>query len=625
MAARRRPAKLYPKFIAGPETNPFESWTNEKWGVKIEDKIPEYQWELNGFTGTVPESGCDKFTHMKQAMELMWPASVWHDWRERRFKAFCDEKNWIKVGPKRILVLEWVGCGSAAKTYDSGLLALFWWLLDPANSRVILTSTTKDAIRSRIWPVVQGLWNDFKRVHLDPVGGSGPHLISSQTILESEKGDELGAIYAQAVKDGETAKAVENLKGRHRDRMMLVVDEAVATPVAIYETVSNILKGAREVVLLFIANAPQTKTDPFSRLCEPRLGWASVGPESLEWESKGSSEWQIPKGLCQHFSGVDSPNVKAGRTIFPFLYHYEDWVRVQQIPDFRRVKNVWFQDFGFWPPADLLTTILTVDLIDRMGARGAFQFQTWRKMIAGLDPAFGGDDCVFVWGAIGDLPGGKLGIQIAGWTTIPVLIDAKDSDGKPLPGEYQIAYAVRDHCNKLGIKPECLAVESTGTGRGVASVLTVEWGQVIRVESGGAPTEDPVANADLRPAKEVYDRRITQLCFQVVNVVEAGLLRGLFEEAVFEFTTRTYDDDGRKKSVEDKEELKKRLGRSPDHADAICSLVEAARLNGVNVTGPEVRQPEPDIEEEPFTEEEEPNSQTHDSFEMFREYDNELV
>ena len=617
MAARKRPGRIFPKFVTGPETNPFESWTKKQYGIENEEARPQYQWEQWGYLGLLPGSDLDKFTHMKQAIQAMWPEVKWDDWMERRARAFCEESNWIKIGSKRILVLEWVGCGAAGKTYFSALLSLFWWLLDPPNSRVILTSTTKDAIRSRIWPVIQSLWNDFRRLHIDAIGGSGPHMISSQTILESEKGDELAAVYGQAVKDGETAKAVENLKGRHRDRMMLVVDEAVATPVAIYETVSNIIKGASEVVLLFIANAPQTKTDPFSVLCEPRLGWASVGVESLEWESKGAPQWQIPRGLCQHFSAMDSPNVKAGKTLFPYLYHYEDWLRVQQIENFRSLPSVWYQDFGFWPPADILTTILTVDMIDRMDARGSFLFDTRRMMVGGLDPAFGGDDCVFVFGAIGELGNGKLGIQIVGWTTIQVLVDAKDENGKPLPGEYQIARKVREHCVKLGMKPECLAVESTGTGRGVASVLTVEWGPVIRVESGGAPTDNPVSSADFRPAKEVYDRKISELCFQVVNVVESGQLKGLFEEAVFEFTTRTYEITKRKYSVETKDELKKRLGRSCDHADAVAAMVEAARLHGVNATGREIRNPEPEEREE--LEEPDPTPETHDAFAMFED------
>jgi hypothetical protein len=67
----------------------------------------------------------------------------------------------------------------------------------------------------------------------------------------------------------------------------------------------------------------------------------------------------------------------------------------------------------------------------------------------------------------------------------------------------------------------------------------------------------------------------------------AEQLKGLYQEAIVDFTVREFQYRGRKISLETKEDLRARLHRSPDDGDAVAGLVEIARVHGVvaEVTG----------------------------------------
>jgi hypothetical protein len=142
---------------------------------------------------------------------------------------------------------------------------------------------------------------------------------------------------------------------------------------------------------------------------------------------------------------------------------------------------------------------------------------------------------------------------------------------------------VRQECERRGVTHDRLAVDASGGGRVFCDILEREWGPVIRVESGGKPSERTVSHEDQRKATEAYDRKVTELYYSAREVQMSGQLRGLDPETAVEFCSRRYDDDKRKVVLETKDEYKKRHGRSPDLADATCFAIEAARILGLTV------------------------------------------
>ena len=261
------------------------------------------------------------------------------------------------------------------------------------------------------------------------------------------------------------------------------------------------------------------------------------------------------------------------RTLWPFLYTYENYLRSRNR---HKSLNYWSQDRGFWAESGILNTILSEVMIDKYGARESFVFNSYSTPIAFLDPAFGGDQCVARFGFMGDVEGGKVGILLTDTVVIEAEADSKDEV------DYQIARRFIDECARRTVGPENAGIDATGIGRGVYAITASEWSQrVNRVEFGGGASDLPASADDPRPAKQVYDRKVTELWYSVRELVMAGQLRGMQTAEIVQFCTREYKRLGRLIRIDTKDECKAKLGRSPDNADAVSGLCHVARINGL--------------------------------------------
>jgi hypothetical protein len=567
----------------GPKKLPNGLWQHN-YGVTAAVRLANWQVELLCWRERW-DSGLNPIEHLRRALAILQPESIWHPWRARRFDSLCNDAMASKIGTTTIRNISWVGPGAGGKTNDAGVFAFYFWLLDPANTSIALTSTSKQKMRQRVWPLIQECWRAAKVAMMD-LGDCEPHMLNSTMELQAIKGDSKHAIFGQAVEQGEIGPAVERLKGVHCSRIMLVIDEAPGTPEAIFQTIPNMAKGCQELIVLTIGNGPMTHFDCFSRCCRPVGGWKSIGVESDQWETASVPEFQLPRGTCLHFDGAKSPNVEAGRTLYPFLYSWEDWQRSMRDPLIQRTAGFYSQDRGFWPPEGFLRTVLTEEMIELGNARGEVTFAGPTTSIGSIDTGFGGDACVLRFGRLGHVASGKLAVQIDERFVVPILVDAVDENGKRLPAEYQIANFVKPLCDARKVKPHCFGVEATGTGRGAAAVLLQQFGEIVWVESGGKPSDMPASEEDNRPSHQVYDRRVTELWFSVAAFVKGSQLGGLTEDDCTQFCARQYDYVSKKYILEKKEDLKPRLGRSPDDADSVAVMIEVARQMGMHTRGP---------------------------------------
>jgi hypothetical protein len=125
-------------------------------------------------------------------------------------------------------------------------------------------------------------------------------------------------------------------------------------------------------------------------------------------------------------------------------------------------------------------------------------------------------------------------------------------------------------------------MDRTGTGRGVAAVISAEWSNSIhQVEFGSMATDRASSTADGRPAREVYYNRTTEMAWSMREFLEAGQLRGIPHQARVEACLRTYTVTGRRYKVEPKTDFKVRLGYSPDSYDCVCLLTDVVRQLGI--------------------------------------------
>jgi hypothetical protein len=523
---------------------------SNKYGISADHPLTELELELYCFreARTVEEGGLGKYGHLCNAINLVWPDTIWNPWLERQLESLCDYQ-WVG----------WTGCAASGKTYASSMYALIWWLADPSHSSVILTSTTAKMIRKRAWSNIQSLYRGASSKFIG-------NMVDSKTTLQCRKGDDKNAIFAIAVLDGATSKAVANIQGIHSERILAIVDEATDTPPAAFEATSNLSKGCREFQFLCIGN-PHSKLDEHGRFCEPTTGWGSVGIETQEWETK--------RGACIRFDGIKSPNMKYREPKWEFLITRE---QVQQALDFESESSPRFWKFsrGFWAPEGVVKTVLSETMCEKYRVREPNHiFKSTATVIAGLDPAFGGDRCVLQFAKYGDLESGLMGIELTETLIVPL------NPGSEEPIHFQIANYVKEACIQRTCEPRNLAIDATGEGGGLCDIITKEWSnQINRVEFGGKASEKPVSDQDNRTSHEAYGNRVTELWFSVREWVMRGQMRGMSVDAIVEFTQRLFDDERRKVVVERKADMRARTAKSPDLADAVALVVEMAREIG---------------------------------------------
>ena len=524
------------------------------WIVKYDyDFAPETtdaEIELCMFREGGVRSGLGRYQHLRNAIDRIWNDSlpntyIWNDWTEWMMQRFCDT-GWLTV----------TGPASSWKTTSLAMYVLVSWYASPKDTVVIVTSTTLDGLRRRVWKEIQ------KFYRLRPAFGNP---VQSRNCIQFEKGSDESGIFGLATDKGEIQKAVGKIIGFHAPNVIVGVDEMPYTPEAILEATVNLSKGVNRFQFIGLGNAAD-QLDPHGRLSEPKNGWDSVSVESDEWETK--------RGRCMHLNGLKSPNVREGKIVYPGLFNQND-LDIEADHHGLDSPQYWQQCLGFWPPEGVQKTILTMPMIVKGRAKEQPNFDSSYVLGAALDPAFeGGDRCVLRFFKCGL----EEGTQTLGLGEI-VFIKTKSSPDDPT--HYQIVRQVKEECIKRGVEPPMFALDSTGEGGGLLSIFQREWSpEVLGVEFGGRPSKDPVSQTNPKRSDQEYDRRVTELWFSFRLLVQSGQVRGLDEETATEFCRRWYDMKGPYISIETKAKMKERTRRSPDLADNAVIGAELFKRRG---------------------------------------------
>ncbi len=527
------------------------------YGLKLSESANQLHAELTAFAlkRRPDQGGLGTYRHFQNAASILYPKMAWHSWMKDRVQGLCDYP-----------VNSWVGCAASGKTHDAAFYAMIFFLADPMHTSVILTSTTHKMVRKRIWPVIQELYHGCP--------GFPGNLVDSKTTLQAVKGDDKHGIFAIAVREGSTSKAVADIQGLHNERILLIIDEATDTPEAVFEAVANLSKGCIDFQILCIGN-PVSYLDAHGKMCTPVGGWSSVTVDDEDWETLGVPKWGIRPGICLHFDGIKSPNIKAGVNKFPFLITKEDVDNARKAEQGEESLGFWKYTRGFWAPEGTCKRIFSEPLVLKHDGMGDHVFLSHKIKIGGLDPGFGGDSCILRFADYGDIEGGKMGIQLGRSVDIKVNVKSKE------PIHYQIKKRVIDECRAEGCLPQHFGMDVTTEAGGLADIIATEWSSKLhRVEFGGAPSDKPVSDQDFRTAKEVYDRKVTELYYICRQFLMSGQLKGLKDKEITQFCSREYTDEKRKIKLDTKGECKKKIGRSPDDADAVVVVVEVARRLG---------------------------------------------
>lgn len=519
--------------------------------------------------GRTPEQGgLGSIGHLHKISEIMFgPKSpchfIWDPWSERAIEAVHRNPFTGKERPHTGIS----GCASSAKLHSMGFYGLINWLCSPLDTYVFVTSTSISDSKQRVWKSIRKLFEAAK--------GLPGNLVDTQakiaTITPEGKSTDASGIYIIAGSPSKAREGVGKIIGRKNARVILIGDELPELSPAILDAGFGNL--ASNPMFQFIAMGNfKSRYDPFGEFIEPKDGWESINVDSTEWECKNHG------AHCIRFDGLKSPNLLAGKDLYPHLYGLKQLKEHRQSygensAPFMRMCRSFETGVG-----DDDTIYSESDF--KMGK--AYDKAVWKEgfvKVCGIDPAFtnGGDRFVIGFGKIGYTIDEVLTLE---WTKFKLLReDVRIIEKRNR--SFQMADQVIAACKEEGVDPRNVGMDCTATGGPLADVIDEVWGKKIyRVDFSGSPTER-IATRDGKMANVVYDRRVTEIWFVGKEFLKGSQIRGLVPEIVREAKARKYETvkgvEGLKMKAETKKDMKERLMFSPDLFEGFAVMIDLCR------------------------------------------------
>lgn len=542
-----------------------------KYGIDWDPNMSDIQIELNcAKKWREPELKAGKLGHpadhlLRAVREIFPPRApnnpfIISPWTEEHAVDWTTE----------LFCITW-GCASSSKSNDYGLFTYLDWATDPTQTYTILASTDKLALQRRSYESVMRYFQILRARNQGWPGLRSKQklaIVFEDDVNDGEMSSDKASITGVAVMEGTTDEARARLQGVHLPYVRIVADELSGMRRAIMEARFNLAIGPKDFRFFGLCN-PDSLTDLAAEHSIPLRGWSSIDENTLEWRSI--------YGKVRHHNGFYSPAVLEpdGAKKYPNIINqaHIDTV-IQTSGNNLDHPQVWTMVRGFPPPRGLETTVISEkDVV-------TFNMQeppVWEKLIgrvAGLDPAFtsGGDGCIFVPAEYGILTTGQLAIAFL--PEVELAISASDSR----PVTYQIVDQLRVLLNQHQIPVDQLGIDDSGT-QSVADVVAVEIAAGSqRVVFNGKASDRPLAPGGQQPADKKVGNAITELYYYFAALGAQGQVRGLSQDAMKQFCSRRVLRKGSLWRLEEKKDLKQRIKRSPDVADACACALAVLRF-----------------------------------------------
>lgn len=540
-----------------------------KYGIRSYNQEPDLWVELKAYQKdlTVEQGGLGPAQHFKNICMMLWgPESEeplqWHPWLDKMNDTVHQHPITGRVRPH----VAFSGCASSGKSHYGGAFAIINWLCDPLRTYVFVTSTSLSEAKHRIWKSVVKLFIGVPA--LQSVG----KLVDSQgkicTLKGDGKHDDTAGIFLIAASVSKEREAVAKLIGKKNRRVILLADELPELSHSILDAFfSNLM--ANEINQFVAMGNFKSRYDPFGEFVKPVSGWDSINIDSEEWETE--------RGYCVRFDGMKSPNILAGKDEFKFLYGSK------QLAEHR--KNFGETSALFWRMCRSFDSPVGMDNIiyseaDLVAGNASAQpmWMSAPTRFSTMDPSFtnGGDRTVQYIGNYGQATNGLWTIHIDKHLVL------HEDASIPVPRDYQIARKFRDNCMAEMVSPENAAIDSTGAGSVLLSIIHEEWdNKVVGINFSGRASDMMVTVSDPVPARDKFDRRVSELWYVGKEFMKYGQIKGVHDDLARELKARQYDTvkgpEGVKISVESKKDMKLRIGFSPDEADCFVLAVDLCR------------------------------------------------
>lgn len=418
-------------------------------------------------------------------------------------------------------LVDWhdVGVESGTGTGKSFLAAcvVLWFLAVYENARVYTYAPKEDQLRLFMWSEIGKLWPGFQR-HFP-----GAKLSDLRIRMDGETDKWSAHGYAVKIRAGE--ESATGAQGAHAEHMLLITEETPGIDPSVMAAIAN-TKGADHNLQLALGN-PDSQHDELHRFC-------------------------LKPGVVHvRISALDHPNVVTGRQVVPGATGRRSIEkRREEYGEDNRLYLSRVRGISPEEAADaLIKGVWCHEAIERY-SMAPFRIG---GMALGVDVAAS---------EAGDMA------AIARWQGACLL----EVESRVCPDPVALGVDVGAEMEASQVDPYRVGVDAVGVGAGTVGRLT-EMGYTVRALKGGSVSAvDEVAQK--RSGKgvkrqEKFANLRAQMWWQMRLDLQAGIIALPDDsELIEDLTTPTWFTRNSTIYVEPKEDIKDRLGRSPDKGDA---------------------------------------------------------
>ena len=486
--------------------------------------------------------------HMKKMSSILWEKElVQSKWTDRIIEAFCHKDEVVTV----------MGGAGNGKSNTFGACYVADWWTNPYTTRTCVCSTSKKDLMGRVWEAVIRYWSCHKGVLPGKLSKAFLAIVPEDTY---DEGIIKAGILGVAIKRGEVEDAISTISGYHLPYVRWLLDEMQSTPRAAFEAKENANKACKEFKLRGAGN-PYSWNELLGEVSTPLGGITEVTVDDKSWPTK--------YGHCIHLDGLESPALEDPEKYF-FLINGE---QIERHRKHGMDTAGWYRMVrGFPPPQGMYPTVMSELLLAEYEMGRDPIWMEDPKLYASIDPSktARGDPFVLTPFWVGVLSNGMKGVAFDQPKYINPPIDAT------IPRAIQLGRAVKSMCELLGIKnSKNIAIDDSAT-QTFGDIIEGEMGVGVYKENfGGWASGDVVEKiGDVeKTAKDLYDRRVTELYMLIRRYGRNGQIRGVRGLMARQITNRRMITDEHahgKIKVETKKEYKAHANReSPDEGDTV--------------------------------------------------------
>jgi len=446
-------------------------------------------------------------------------------------------------------------------------VALLWWYYTRDPCWIISTAPTQNDVKDVLWTQVR-LFHANARIPLpDDFQPAAPEMRSGP----------------EHVAKGYTARDANSAQGRHRRNMLFLFDEKEGVDQIFWDGMVSMFRPGAGDAALAVGNPFTTTSRAYfetkKALPDGRPKWAHRQLSCLEHPNirafVADGEKPIPA------DDLPVPSAITPEQIDVFI---ADWCDAVTPGDEQPTDIVW-RGVRYRPgpigeprilgrrPSSMTDGVWSDALLDLAMRAGAVPPPNVVPTV-GADVAGKGMDYTAVHTRVGPV---SLKHETGNGWEEPVIADRIRATCR-WAAEWFNAHRVKPDVHtpmppEIGEKDVQINIEDDATGRGVQSLLRLTGHKVYPVNAGGHPIRE-----------ELYPNRRSELWFMARDLARKGLLnlalldQGSRQRLRQQLTVPKWQPDAKgKRVVESKDDTKKKMGRSPDDADAmnICYYTAA--------------------------------------------------